>query len=190
MTRHLGMQVSAYVDRRLDAATLREFDRHLVACQVCRHTAEQERRLLESLRTGATPGLSSDLQSMLLGLGAPSLPSGSERQAVRDDLDRSSPWTPVATRGGRVPLRTVAPAAPALHRSPRRAAVLAGLAAGASAAAAFGLAVAAPTISATPSRQPVARVPGPTFNAETAVSLVSRVSQPAAAAEPLERRAR
>ena len=38
----------------------------------------------------------------------------------------------------------MAPAAPALHRSPRRAAAIAGLAAGASAAAAIGLAVVGP----------------------------------------------
>ncbi len=50
MAQHLGLQVSAYVDRSLDPATLLSFDRHLVACEVCRHAADQERRLLASLR--------------------------------------------------------------------------------------------------------------------------------------------
>lgn len=140
MTRHLGLQVSAYVDRRLDAEVLRAFDQHLVACQVCCHAAEQERRLLTSLRHGATPGLSEELQSMLLHLAsAPTAPM--------------APRPPVARPASR-PVPTVAPAAPPLHRSPRRAAMFAGLAAGASAAAAFGLAVAGPTAATATPRTP------------------------------------
>ncbi len=186
MTRHLGMQVSAYVDRRLDAPTLHEFDRHLIACQICQHAADQERRLLSSLRTGATPGLSEGLQSMLLGLGTSPFAGTAPRPAS------SPPILPVAVRQPRIPLPTVAPAAPALHRSPRRAAVLAGLAAGASAAAAIGLAVASPVaVGPSPSRPPVARVPGtPTVGAETAVLLVSRVGGPAPRAENVESRGR
>ena len=36
VTSHLGMQVSAYVDRRLDARVLHAFDQHLAVCLVCR----------------------------------------------------------------------------------------------------------------------------------------------------------
>ncbi|MEP6799894.1 MAG: hypothetical protein ABI890_17180 [Lapillicoccus sp.] len=144
MSRHLGLQVSAYADRRLDAHTLRDFDRHVVACQVCRHAADQERRLLASLRHGAMPGLSEGLQSMLLGLAAlPPVPEAPRPLVVR----------PI-TR----PLPTVAPTSPPLHRSPRRAAMLAGFAASASAAAAIGLAAAAPTPAlSAPTRPPLPR---------------------------------
>lgn len=185
MSRHLGMQVSAYVDGQLDVPTMRAFDQHLVACQVCRHTAEQERRILTSLRTGATPDLSQGLQSMLLGLAAPVHSAGA--QGPRG----GGPAVPAAraVRQLRVPLPTVAPAAPALHRSPRRAAMLAGLAAGASAAAAIGLAVAAPgTASPSPSRAPIARVPGPlSVTADTAAFLTSRLSPSAPVLENVER---
>ena len=88
-------------------------------CGSCRSAAEEERRLLESMRRATTPCLSSSLQSTLLGLAATAAPAGAR------------PHLPV-----------VDPAAPALHRSPVRAAVLAGLAAGASAAAALSLGVA------------------------------------------------
>jgi anti-sigma factor RsiW len=178
------MQVSAYVDGQLDARTTRAFDQHLVACQVCRHAAEQERRILRSLRTGATPCLSEGLQSMLLGLAAPVHPTAAQ------ELRGGVPAIPPAPRGvrpARVPLPTVAPAAPALHRSPRRAAMFAGLAAGASAAAAIGLAVATPgTVTpspSSPSRTPVARVPGASVTADTAALLTWRRNSPASVFE-------
>lgn len=163
MTRHLGLEVSAYVDRRLDARMLRAFDRHLVACQVCCYAADQERRLLTSLRHGATPGLSEGLQSMLLGLGAPA-----ERDAAP-----SSP-RPLVVRPVSRPVPTVAPAAPALHRSPRRAAMFAGFAASASAAAAIGLAVAGPTAATSVPRPPssVPRSPS-SISADTAAFLTA-----------------
>ena len=77
MSRHLGMQVSAYVDHRLDARAEHAFDQHLAVCLVCRHAADEERRLLTSLRSGPTPGFSADLQSMLLAMAqpAPAAPS-------------------------------------------------------------------------------------------------------------------
>ncbi len=189
MSRHLGMQVSAYVDGHLDVQAMRAFDQHLVACQVCRHTAEQERRILTSLRSGATPGLSEGLQSMLLGLAAPVHPATA--QQPRGGAPAIPP-APRPVRQQRVPLPTVAPAAPALHRSPRRAAMLAGLAAGASAAAAIGLAVVAPgTASPSPSRAPIARVPGPlSVTADTAVFLTSRLNSPAPLFENVGRRGR
>jgi hypothetical protein len=69
------------------------------------------------------------------------------------------PRAPESVRQLRVP--TVAPAAPALHRSPRRAAAIAGLAAGASAAAAIGLAVVGPGPGGSASlRAPAPRVSG------------------------------
>jgi hypothetical protein len=173
VTRHLGMQVNAYVDRRLDASALRAFDQHLVVCLVCRHAADEERRLLDSLRSAPMPGFSSDLQSMLLALaetgggperaGMSPLPASPARESsplraapggLRPFAGRPSrsgravpttppiPRAPESVRQLRVP--TVPPAAPALHQSPRRAAMVAGLVAGASAAAAFGLAVAGP----------------------------------------------
>ncbi|MEO7060938.1 MAG: hypothetical protein ABI083_14550 [Lapillicoccus sp.] len=166
MTRHLGLQVSAYVDRRLDASVLRAFDQHLVACRVCCHAADQERRLLTSLRHGATPGFSADLQSMLMGLAsAPSGPMSPRPLVVR----------PVSR-----PVPTVAPAAPPLHRSPRRAAMFAGLAAGASAAAAFGLAVAGPTAATSVPRTPPAVPRSPqVISADTAAFLsAARLSSP------------
>ncbi len=164
------MQVNAYVDRRLDAAALRAFDQHLVVCLVCRHAADEERRLLDSLRSAPTPGFSSDLQSMLLALAetgggpergtGPSLPATPTRapsplRAGTGGLlpfgSRTGRFAPAAPPIPRAPesvrqlrVPTVPPAAPALHQSPRRAAMVAGLVAGASAAAAFGLAVAGP----------------------------------------------
>jgi len=160
VTRHLGLQVNAYVDRRLDASAQRVFDQHLVVCLVCRHAADEERRLLASLRSGPTPGFSADLQSMLLALAEPSsgaltstppptagvgAPAAGGAPSFLPRHWGSAPPIPAApesVRQLRVP--TVRPSAPALHRSPRRAAMVAGLAAGASAAAAIGLAVVGP----------------------------------------------
>ena len=117
-------------------------------------------RLLTSLRSGPTPGFSADLQSMLLAMAQPApATAASPAVGLTDDAvaPASSGWlrgrsrpngvppiprAPESVRQLRVP--TVAPAAPALHRSPRRAAAIAGLAAGASAAAAIGLAVVGP----------------------------------------------
>jgi hypothetical protein len=116
---HLGSLVSAYVDRDLAAGVLHGCDQHLAVCGLCRSAAEDERRLLESMRRSMTPCLSSSLQSALLGLA-----------------------DHVAPVGGRRQLPVVDPGAPALHRSPMRAAVLAGLAASAAAAAAVSLGLA------------------------------------------------
>jgi len=180
MSRHLGMQVSAYVDRRLDAQVLHAFDQHLAVCLVCQHAADEERRLLTSLRSGPTPGFSPDLQSMLLAMAQPATPgSGPSSTCLGDELvaapvpsswmrGRSRPTgippiprAPESVRQLRVP--TVAPAAPALHRSPRLAAAIAGLAAGASAAAAIGLAVVGPGPGGSASLRTTApRAPGAT----------------------------
>ena len=135
---HLGALVSAYVDRRLPPPLQRACDRHLVACAVCREAAAAERRLLGSLRAAPMPGPPGNLQASLLGLAA---------QAQADASVRL-PQTPT-------PLGVVSPHAPALHRSPVRAALLAGLAAGASAAAAWSIGVAAPAAPASGSAHPV-----------------------------------
>ena len=116
---HLGSLVSAYVDRDLPAGVLLACDQHLGVCGSCRAVAEEERRLMESMRRALAPNPSSSLQSALLGLA-----------------DHPAPTT------CRPHLPVVQPGAPPLHRSPVRAAVLAGLAAGASAAAAVSLGVA------------------------------------------------
>ena len=116
---HLGSLVSAYVDRDLPAGVLLACDQHLGVCGSCRAVAEEERRLMESMRRALAPNPSSSLQSALLGLA-----------------DHPTPTT------CRPHLPVVQPGAPPLHRSPVRAAVLAGLAAGASAAAAVSLGVA------------------------------------------------
>ncbi len=160
--RHLGMQVSAYVDRTLDAQELRALDRHLVACQVCRYAADQERRLLTSLRRDPTPCLSEGLQTMLLGLASPAASAP------------PVPEAPASVRAMRLP--TIAPAAPALHRSPVRAAMMAGLAAGATAAAAWSLTVSGVgPPGPSPARQPAARLPGATTAtiAQSAVSYLN-----------------
>ncbi|MBK8468759.1 MAG: zf-HC2 domain-containing protein [Candidatus Phosphoribacter sp.] len=170
MSRHLGEQVSAYVDRRLPSTLLAVMDRHVVVCAHCRHAVDQERALLSFLRSAPSPGVSDSLHASLMrlasaasdptehgssfvprtrppldsnGLGAPGsqgAPGSHGAQRVQDTgVVPTVPLAPSAVRGLRLP--TVAPTAPALHRSARRAALLAGLAAGASAAAAWGVGV-------------------------------------------------
>ncbi|GAB3449079.1 hypothetical protein GCM10027517_34930 [Phycicoccus ginsengisoli] len=129
--RCLGDRLTAYADRAMDAASLLHWDRHLVACTRCRALVEQERRVLGALRAPSASAVPGDLRSLLL--------------AVADQ-----PLGPVTTGAGRshlpppvpmAPLPVVDRGAPALHRSVRRATVFAGIAAGATAAAAWGLAV-------------------------------------------------
>jgi anti-sigma factor RsiW len=120
-SRHLGAMLSAYADRSLPAATLLACDRHVSICPGCRDAAEAERRLLRSLRSDATPELPSGLESALLCLAFYAEPS--------------APTRPPS------PLVVVGRSAPAMHRSPVRAALLASLAAGASAAAAWSVGV-------------------------------------------------
>lgn len=109
--------LSAYADRSLPVATLLACDQHVAFCPSCREAVAAERRLLSSLRTAATPELSSRLESALLGVAVFALPAEATRRPS--------------------PLAVVGRSAPALHRSPVRAALLASLAAGASAAAAW-----------------------------------------------------
>ena len=120
-SRHVGSMLSAYADRSLPAATLLACDRHVAICPGCRGAVDAERRLLSSLRTATTPDLPSRLESVLLGLAVQAAPAVSARAPSR--------------------LVVVGRSAPAMHRSPVRAAMLASLAAGASAAAAWSVGV-------------------------------------------------
>ena len=116
-TRHVGAVLNAYVDRTLPAATLLAHDQHVSICPACRGAVDAERRLLSSLRTAATPDPPRRLESALLGLAVHAVPVFPVSRPPR--------------------LVVVGRTAPAMHRSPMRAAMLASLAAGASAAAAW-----------------------------------------------------
>ncbi|GAB3877619.1 anti-sigma factor [Terrabacter terrigena] len=138
MTPHLKGHVRAYVDRALPPALLHLYDKHVVCCTTCRAAADQERRIVASLR--ADTGVPMSLRTSLMGLAAVEPTEGAPA--------RSAPRVPVPPLGFRMPsapsydpVPTVRPTAPALHRSPMRAAVVASIAAGASVAAAWGLAI-------------------------------------------------
>ena len=158
MTPHLKGYVRAYVDRALPPAMLHLYDKHLVCCTVCRAAADQERRIVASLRSDT--GVPMSLRTSLMGLGARPRVSPSPRPAPRALNGPRIPLPPVGFRMPSTPsyepVPTVRPTAPALHRSPMRAAVVASIAAGASVAAAWGLA-----ISPVPgSRDPLGARPG------------------------------
>jgi hypothetical protein len=138
-SRHLDAVLSAYADRTLPAATLLTCDQHVAICPRCRAAVDAERRLLSSLRSAVTPGLSSRLESALLDLAA----------------HTACP----APTSGPSPLPVVRRAAPAMHHSPVRSMVLAGLAAGASAAAAWSLGLSG--VGPPGGSMPVVRLPDP-----------------------------
>ncbi|MEO5980886.1 MAG: hypothetical protein ABIQ13_01080 [Pedococcus sp.] len=139
--RCLGPDLTAYADRAMCAATLLLWDRHVVACGSCRGAVDEERRVLASLRTPSAPGVSSDLRGLLLamandqrGLDGPVRTAGGN--------GAGSAWTlPMVPPVPMAPVRVVDRGAPAMHRSARRATMCAGLAAGATAAAAWSLVV-------------------------------------------------
>ena len=178
MTRHLTDELSDYADRRMSGPALLAWDRHVSVCEHCRYAVAAERRMLSSLRSGP-PSVSPHLQSMLLAL-ADSAPTAAGPSAAPG---HRTPWASVvagdaAPDRGAVPpiptalapvtpfrLPTVAPAAPALHRSLRRAAALAGLAASATVAAAWAVGVAGPA--QPPTLNPSARLTYPTFGSDT-----------------------
>ena len=168
MTPHLKGHVRAYVDRALPPAMLHLYDKHLVCCTVCRAAADQERRIIASLRSDT--GVPMSLRTSLIGLAAAAPPDTRPVPGASD-----GPRVPLPPSGLRMPslpsydpVPTVRPTAPALHRSPMRAAVVASIAAGASVAAAWGLA-----ISPVPGSRP-ASVRGPV--ASFGASHVSAVS--------------
>jgi hypothetical protein len=138
VTPHLKGYVRAYVDRALPPAMLHLYDKHLVCCTVCRAAADQERRIVASLRSDT--GVPMSLRTSLMGLAAAGVPEAAPAAGA--------PRVPLPPLGFRMPsapsydpVPTVRPSAPALHRSPMRAAVVASIAAGASVAAAWGLAI-------------------------------------------------
>ena len=163
MTPHLKGHVRAYVDRALPPAMLHLYDKHLVCCTVCRAAADQERRIVAALRSDT--GVPMSLRTALMGLAAA---APADARPVPGASD--GPRVPLPPSGSRMPsvpsydpVPTVRPTAPALHRSPMRAAVVASIAAGASVAAAWGLA-----ISPVPgSRAPSVRGPVASFGAST-----------------------
>ena len=54
----------------MDAATLLQWDRHLVACACCRGAVAEERRVLASLRARPAQSVPGDLRGMLLALAS------------------------------------------------------------------------------------------------------------------------
>ena len=194
MTPHLRGHVRAYVDRALPPAILHLYDRHLVACMVCRYAADQERRIVSALRADGRD-LPGSLRSSLMSLAsAPTVATPGPTQQPPPPRPRI-PLGPLAWGGRGIvpagvhePLSTVPPTAPALHRSPMRAAVIASLAAGASVAAAWGLAV-SPLPGGTGPRTPSVRVPagvaslGPALNYRPGLPSLPAASRSADATE-------
>ena len=131
--RCLGDQLTAYADRAMDAPTLLRWDRHVVGCQWCRGAVDEERRVLTALRSASGSPLPGDLRGMLLALATQ--PPASASTGSAPTQGPLLPPIPVA------PVRVVDRGAPAQHRSAGRATVYAGLAAGATAAAALSLVV-------------------------------------------------
>lgn len=144
--RCLGDSLTSYADRAMDDATLLRWDRHVVGCQCCRAAVDEERRVLSALRSSAGSPVPGDLRGMLLAL-ATQLPT-----AALDGPETTRapvlPPIPVA------PVRVVDRGTPALHRSAGRATVYAGLAAGATAAAALSLVVTGGLTSTNPTAPP------------------------------------
>ena len=123
--RCLGDELTEYAAGRLPLPRQWAWDRHLVTCRVCAHAVDEERRLRSAL--AGVPSMPGDLRSTLLALGS--------------SLATEAPRRPVAVSAHHRPLALLAPSAPACHRSPLRATVVAAAAAGVSAAAAWSLTV-------------------------------------------------
>ncbi|GAA2733809.1 hypothetical protein GCM10009867_12540 [Pedococcus aerophilus] len=141
--RCLGADLTAYADRVMDTASLLKWDRHVVACTCCRAAVDEERRVLASLRSPSAPGVPGDLRGMLLAMAndpgaAGAAPPG---HALADRSARAAWSLPMVPPVPTAPVPVVDRGAPAMHRSARRATVFAGLAAGATAAAAWSLVV-------------------------------------------------
>lgn len=144
--RCLGDQLTSYADRAMDDATLLRWDRHVVGCQSCRAAVDEERRVLAALRSSAGSPVPGDLRGMLLALASQMPPAGPEGSTTR--RAPMLPPIPVA------PVPVVDRGTPALHRSAGRATVYAGLAAGATAAAALSLVVSGGLTSTSPTAPP------------------------------------
>ncbi|MGO4596592.1 hypothetical protein [Terrabacter sp. 2RAF25] len=163
MTPHLKGHVRAYVDHALPPALMHLYDKHVVCCTTCRAAADQERRIVASLRadTGVPMSLRTSLMGLASAVPAQAAPAPGAPRVPMPPLGFRMPSAPSYD-----PVPTVRPTAPALHRSPMRAAVVASIAAGASVAAAWGLAI-------TPvpgTRTAVVRGPAASFGANPAGS--------------------
>jgi hypothetical protein len=170
-------QLPDYVAGRLDAASTRWWDRHLVTCVGCSRAVDQE-RMLRSALTGGVPRPRGDLRSALVAMGRleGELPcSGGERAGPSAPEPRRSPaLAPLA------PLPVLRPGAPPCHRSALRSAVVAAAAAGATAATAWSLSIAGAGAAAAPAARvsqpgppaPVSAVPGASTGAGSAVLTV------------------
>ncbi|MGL5817215.1 MAG: hypothetical protein ACRCYR_06610 [Phycicoccus sp.] len=117
----LGDELGEYVAQTLPAEREWVWARHLIACRLCAQAVAEERQM-RSAMAGA-PSMPGELQASLLALGR--------------TLAAESPTC--AAVPVRDPLRLLSPSAPACHRSPLRATVVAAAAAGLSAAAAWSL---------------------------------------------------
>ncbi len=135
----LGDRVGDYVEGALPADEQLDWDRHLVACASCRGAADLERRLRATLRSA--PAVPDDLRALLLSVSQEipiSLPA--PRRSTAGDGGRPIPRVP--RPGPDLGLVVLGEGAPAQHRSALRAALFATAAAGASAAAVWGMSVA------------------------------------------------
>jgi hypothetical protein len=139
--------LTSYADRAMDEATLLRWDRHVVTCQCCRAAVDEERRVLVALRSSLGSPVPGDLRGMLLALGA----QGPGHAPDGSPLARGPMLPPIPA----APVRVVDRGAPAQHRSAGRATVYAGLAAGATAAAALSLVVTGGLTTTTPTVPPV-----------------------------------
>ncbi|GIL37552.1 anti-sigma factor [Phycicoccus sp. DTK01] len=165
----LGDELSEYAAGRLGASREQAWDRHLVACEMCRHAVGQERRLRAAL--AGAPSMPGDLRVTLLALAR--------------DLEPPATSAPAATAGPD-PLRLLAPSAPPCHRSALRATVVAAAAAGVSAAAAWSLTVIGSPAVVRPAGSPAGPASATTrvvvphgTTAFAQVSLTTRTSPPA-----------
>lgn len=175
--RCLGPELTAYVDRALGPGELHAWDLHLVACAGCRQAVEEERRVLASLRGAVEPAVPGDLRAMLLSMAAGARAEGAASADAAAGPRAAGTRSPNPDRAGTAharpvpsleprplripppPLPVVDACAPAQHRSAMRATVFAGLAAGASAAAAWSFAVVGtPTVTAPTTPAPGAAV--------------------------------
>jgi hypothetical protein len=188
LQRCLGPELTAYADRALSPAELRSWDRHLVACTCCRQAVEAEKRVLGALRASAGPAVPSDLRAVLLSMASGGVPADDPAGApCADGFAAVREVRPLRIPPPPVPV--VDRCAPAMHRSVMRATVFAGLAAGASAAAAWSFAVVggplAPTSPSTPAPGTAvqrARPASPSFtSASFGASLRARAQLPVSA---------
>ena len=133
--RCLDDELFDYAAGRLAAPRVVTWQRHLAVCDLCAVALERERRLRAAL--AGAPSMPGDLRTSLMAMGA--------------SLEQPVPQPPVAS-----PLALLSPGAPACHRSPLRATVVAAAAVGVSAAAAWSLTVmGSPSAQGAPPRYPV-----------------------------------